>query len=146
MSQPLLGGDCLAQHNLLIDIARRRLVSADTFNSIQLQTHPVYQLKVCPTPNEQYSDIITYFADVFRQQHTAKPMHCIFLPRIPTSGPLYTCASDVSIHRNSPLLKQHSMRWNPWVYALKHLAHGLPHCTWSLSRTEAGGHGEINVV
>ena len=34
VSQPLLGGDCLAQHNLLIDIARRRLVSADTFNSI----------------------------------------------------------------------------------------------------------------
>ena len=61
VSQPLLGSDFfLAQHNLLVDVARRRLISADTFNYVQLQTNtdPVYQLNVCSTPNDKYSGII----------------------------------------------------------------------------------------
>ena len=50
----------LAQHNLLVDVARPRLISADTFNYVQLQTNtdPVYQLNVCSTPNDKYSGII----------------------------------------------------------------------------------------
>ena len=92
VSQPLLGSDFLAQHNLLVDVARRRLISADTFNYVQLQTNtdPVHQLNVCSTPNEKYSGIITEYAEVFkpelRQQHTAKPKHGIF-HHIPTTGP-----------------------------------------------------------
>ena len=92
VSQPLLGSDFLAQHNLLVDVARRRLISADTFNYVQLQTNtdPVHQLNVCSTPNDKYSGIITEYADVFkpelRQQHTAKPKHGIF-HHIPTTGP-----------------------------------------------------------
>ena len=67
VSQPLLGSDCLAQHNLLVNVARRRLISADTFNYVQLHTNtdPVHQLNVCSTPNDTYSGIITEYADVF---------------------------------------------------------------------------------
>ena len=61
VSQPLLGSNFLAQHNLLVDVARRRLISADAFNYVQLQTNTdsVHQLIVCSTPNDKYSGIIT---------------------------------------------------------------------------------------
>ena len=105
VSQPLLDSDYLAQHNLSVDVACCRLISADTFNYVQLQTNtdPVHQLNVCSTPSDKYSGIITEYADVFkaklRQQHTAKLKHGIF-HYIPTTGPLCTLDFGASSHKN----------------------------------------------
>ena len=122
MSQPFLGSDFLAQHNLLVDIARRRLISADRFNYVQLQTNtdPVHQLNASSTPNDKYSGIITEYADVFnpelRQQHTAKLKHGIF-HHIPTTGPP---VHSRFWHLNPQKLAaaKSATRWNLWTYVL----------------------------
>ena len=45
VNQPLLGADFLAEFELLVDVAQRRLINATTFSSIPLITAPA------PSPN-----------------------------------------------------------------------------------------------
>ena len=89
VKMPLLGADFLAHHELLVDVANRRLLDIKTYKSLPLTTGPAMPL-VCSATLNEYGALLQEFPEVFkpelRQQPGTPNKHGIF-HYIKTTGP-----------------------------------------------------------
>lgn len=88
---PLLGADFLGHHNLLVDVANRRLLDLETFQTMPLEnrrnrTH----LHCVASVEHRYSKLLEDYSDVFKpelRQQFGKPAKHGTLHHICTRGP-----------------------------------------------------------
>lgn len=75
VSRPLLGADFLAAHDLLVDVAKCRLLDACTFRTLNMATSPnAAALDICfAAPNPLFTPLLREFADVFKPELQLTP-------------------------------------------------------------------------
>ena len=86
---PLLGADFLAHHDLLVDVARKRLLDTRTYKSLPLAAGPGMPMVCTATPNK-YGALLKEFPDVFKpelRQVAGTPARHGIYHHITTTGP-----------------------------------------------------------
>ncbi|XP_068237000.1 uncharacterized protein [Palaemon carinicauda] len=86
----ILGADFLSHIHLLVDVAHRRLVNADSYLSTPLQPGPFNLAVHISAPMDAYAHHLTSYSEVFRPEHcqtpTAPDKHSNY-HHIKTTGP-----------------------------------------------------------
>ena len=72
VKMPLLGADFLAHHELLVDVARKRLLDTGSLRSLPLETGPGMPL-ICSATISKYGALLQEFPDVFKPELRQKP-------------------------------------------------------------------------
>ena len=70
---PLLGADFLSHFNLVVDVARHRLLDTDSFTSVPLCISNIEENINLLSPDDNYSDIIKDFDNVFKPELRLSP-------------------------------------------------------------------------
>ena len=70
---PLLGADFLSHFNLVVDVARHRLLDTDSFTSVPLCISNIEENSNLLSPDDNYSDIIKDFDNVFKPELRLSP-------------------------------------------------------------------------
>ena len=70
---PLLGADFLSHFNLVVDVARHRLLDTDSFTSVPLCISNIEANINLLSPDDNYSDIIKDFDNVFKPELRLSP-------------------------------------------------------------------------
>jgi len=87
VNQPLIGADFLANYELLVDVAKRRLLDSNVFKSITLHTAPGPAPSIRWIHEEKFLKILDEFPDIIRPQFVTPTVPHGVLHEIITRGP-----------------------------------------------------------
>ena len=90
VNQPILGADFLCHHKFLVDVHRRRLIHAETFETVRTTDAPpgTPQVHVIKSPiNDEFEELLDEHPDLYRPKFSAEiPKHGV-QHYISTQGP-----------------------------------------------------------